>query len=83
MSSPPNDDAQRDMEQRALRNVRALVDKYEDSDARESRSTRRLVIGVVAFILVGFIAVLGYLQFTKRTEPGPALILPPPAKAPR
>ena len=29
MSSPPNDDAQRDMEQRALRNVRGLVDKIE------------------------------------------------------
>ena len=83
MSTPQNDDAQRDMEQRALRNVRALVDKYEDSDARESQSTRRLVIGVVAFILVGFIAVLGYLQFTRPKQPESAVVIPPPGKAPR
>ena len=83
MSTPSNDDAQRELEQRALRNVRALVDKYEESDAREDQSTRRLMKGVIAFIVVAFVAVLGYLQFAKPKEPPKTLVLPPPAQAPR
>ena len=83
MSTPQNDDAQRDMEQRALRNVRALVDKYEDSDARESQSTKRLITWVIGVIAVGFIAVLAYLQFTRPADPPKTLVLPPPTKAPR
>ena len=41
MNTPPHD-AQRDMEQRALRNVRALVDKYEDKDEHDQKSVRNL-----------------------------------------
>ncbi|MDQ3028258.1 MAG: hypothetical protein M3R58_17375, partial [Pseudomonadota bacterium] len=56
-----SDGAQRDMEQRALRNVRALVDKYEDKDASDQRSVRNLVVGIVATILV--LATAAYVAF--------------------
>jgi hypothetical protein len=83
MSTPRDDDAQREMEQRALRNVRALVDKYEDSDARDSRSTRRLLVGLFAFLAIGFIVVVGYFYLTAKNDPPRTLVLPPPNKAPR
>ena len=81
--STPSDDAQRDMEQRALRNVRALVDKYEDKDASDQRSVRNLVVGIVVAILV--LAAAAYVAFrlTVRDEPTRTLTLPPPANVPR
>jgi len=44
-----DNDAQRELEQRALRNVRGLVDRIEDTDQLEARKQRRLVI----WLLVG------------------------------
>lgn len=81
--SSPNDDAQRDMEQRALRNVRALVDKYEDKDASDQKSVRNLVVGIVVTILV--LAAVAYAAFrlTAKDEPARTLTLPPPANVPR
>ena len=81
--STPSDDAQRDMEQRALRNVRALVDKYEDKDASDQRSVRDLVVGIVVTILV--LAAAAYVAFrlTDSDEPPRTVTLPPPAKVPR
>jgi len=81
--STPNDDAQRQMEQRALRNVRALVDKYEGRDASEQKSVRNLVVGIVVTILV--LAAAAYVAFrlTVRDEPPRTLTLPPPATVPR
>ena len=81
--STPNDDAQRDMEQRALRNVRALVDKYEDKDARDQKTVRNLATGIVVSILVVAVLAFAVFRLTVPDEPAKTLILPPPANAPR
>lgn len=47
---PAANDAQRDLEQRALRNVRALVDRIEADDASERRS-HRWAVGLLAAAL--------------------------------
>jgi hypothetical protein len=53
MSTPaPNDDTQRELEQRALRNVRGLVDKIEDTDAHDTRTQRRYLVGIIVGALV-------------------------------
>lgn len=59
--STPSDDAQREMEQRALRNVRGLVDKVEGLEADERRRERRILATLVAVALVGAVALAGYL----------------------
>jgi hypothetical protein len=60
MSSPdPGDDAQRGLEQRALRNVRGLVDKMETQEGDDSRAQRRLL----AWLLVGVLAVAGLIGY--------------------
>ncbi len=82
MSTPP-DDAQRGMEQRALRNVRALVDKYEDKDARDQKSVRSLAAVIVVSILVVAVLAFAVFRLTVTDEPATTVILPPPAKAPR
>jgi len=59
--STPSDDAQRDMEQRALRNVRGLVDKVEGLDADEKRRERRMLIVLVVVALIGALGFAGWL----------------------
>ena len=56
----PSDDAQRDLEQRALRNVRGLVDKVEGQDLADKRSERRLLKGLAIGAVV-LCVVLGVL----------------------
>ena len=56
MNAPQPNDTQRELEQRALRNVRGLVDKMEGIDAvdktRERRSLTLLLAGAVVFVLI-------------------------------
>ena len=78
--STPGDDAQRNLEQKALRNVRALVDKIEATDEHQSRSVRRLAVIIVAVILGLSAIVFGVLQL-RHAEPVRTLVLPPPANA--
>ena len=80
MSTPP-DDAQRDMEQRALRNVRALVDKYENKDVLDRKSLRTQIIVIVAVILALAVVAFAVFKLTAKDEPTKTLILPPPAKS--
>jgi hypothetical protein len=47
MNTPAQNDIQRELEQRALRNVRGLVDRIEDADALDSRRQRRYLAGIV------------------------------------
>ncbi len=57
---PPHD-VQRELEQRALRNVRALVDKVEgDDQARRRRSLRLLawlLVGMVVGVAAAYVAI--------------------------
>ena len=82
--STPSDDAQRELEQRALRNVRALVDKYEDQDASDAKSARRLAIRIVVGMLVIF-AIIWVAVELKRSfrdqAPEKTYVLPPPGNA--
>ena len=50
----PNNDTQRELEQRALRNVRGLVDKMDAIDHVDKRADRR---GFVVLLVVGLVAV--------------------------
>jgi hypothetical protein len=61
--STPSDDAQRDLEQRALRNVRGLVDKVENIDLADKRSERRMLKWLAIIALVVFAGIAAYLGF--------------------
>ena len=81
MSTTPDDDAQRTMEQKALRNVRALVDKIETTDELEGKAVRKqlmiIVVGVIVVFGIGFIA----WKLMAPREEARAVVLPPPANA--
>jgi hypothetical protein len=54
-------DTQRELEQRALRNVRGLVEKVENQDLADKRSQRRLVLCLAVFVVVATVGVVLYL----------------------
>ena len=66
------DDAQRTLEQRALRNVRALVDKLETEDREHSSSGKRLVLAMLVALGVAIIAFLG--TYAYRAVPGSVVV---------
>ena len=69
MNTPVNDDIQRELEQRALRNVRGLVDKIEDQDALDKRAQRRYLVGLIAGAAVLLVLLAaGLWIFQKRQE---------------
>jgi hypothetical protein len=59
-------DAQRELQQRSLRNVRALLDKLEDEAAAERRTRKWLAMGLVASAVVLF----GVVYFTANKAKG-------------
>lgn len=66
MSQP---DAQREMEKRALKNVRGLVDKIERTDELEGRRQKRVVFGVLlACIAVGVILAVTLTVYKRKTH---------------
>ncbi len=73
-----NDDAQRDLEQKALRNVRSLVDKIE---AEDSRGSQKQMVAVIAIVAVAALAGVGVLVSRSKSSDrasGPAIEIPPP-----
>jgi hypothetical protein len=82
VSQPAGDDAQRDLEQRALRNVRGLVDRMEGDEARQRWTMRRYVV-VLAIVVVAF-ALASALLIRAAKEPAASKsITLPPAQAPK
>ena len=76
-----NDDAQRLMEQKALTNVRGLVDKVEASDAADRVMQKRILIAFAAVLAVlGVLWAAGVIDL-KRGEPSKEVVVAPP-KAP-
>jgi hypothetical protein len=83
--APQADDAQRDLERRALRNVRSLVDNLQNRDRIDGRRSARLlaVLLAVTALVVG----LGYAVV--RIASGPAATreitttVPKPGDGPR
>jgi hypothetical protein len=63
-------DAQREMEQRALRNVRGLVEKIESSDELEARKQRKVLYWIVgAALAIALVAAIAMATSSRnRTE---------------
>ena len=89
MSTPGGDDLQRDMERRALKNVRGLVDRIEDSDTHDKRTQFRLFVGIIAGTVI--ILLVGLYLASRRTAehtiqvspPKPGQVMPQAPKAPQ
>jgi hypothetical protein len=73
--SGSGDDAQRDMERRALRNVRGLVDRMEDDDKLARRTQLRVFVGLVIGVVV--VAVVGALLVARRPAGREVVVEPP------
>lgn len=79
--STPGEDAQREMEQRALRNVRGLVDKIEVDDQLARRSqVRTLIALVLGAVLIAVL--LGLAIAWGDRGRGGEVVIPPPAPKP-
>ncbi len=62
-------DAQRELEQRALKNVRRLVEKIEHSDELETRKQKRLLVGVLlAFVAVAVLFAMGISAYKRKAQ---------------
>lgn len=82
--SQPGHDAQREMEQRALRNVRGLLDKIESHDAHEDRAVKKTVFTVIAAVVVLVVVVgIAMLLASGKKQSTRTMTLPPPASAPK
>ena len=80
--SQPNDDAQRELEKRALRNVRGLIDRMEGDEARERWTTRRIVVAL-GVVVVAFAIVSAVLIGMAKKPAASKTITLPPAQAPK
>ena len=72
------DEAQRDLEQKALRNVRSLVDKIESEDQKGNQ--KQLVAVFVIIAVIAALAAAAMISRGKSTDinKGPAIEIPPP-----
>ena len=73
-------DTQRELEQRALRNVRGLVDRIESAEESERRAQRR-VFWVIAAIVVALCAALAWVVYRDGRNARPPAVIDP-AKLP-
>ena len=71
----PSDDAQRELEQRALRNVRGLVDKVENQDQADRRSERRMLLRFAIGVAVVIAVLAGYFAFTSSRDAGKGITI--------
>ena len=77
------DDAQRQLERKALRNVRELVDKMENSYEADERTQKRLLVAIVIGAVLLALAI-GAAVVLSSDRPEPAAIDPsrlPPVRA--
>lgn len=80
--STSREDAQRELEQRALRNVRSLVDRIEQDDQADRRTQKRILVS----LLVGALVVAGVLaaaMVLMPASPGKSYELQAPASKTR
>lgn len=86
MNTPAQNDIQRELEQRALRNVRGLVDKIEGEDALDSHRQRRYLVGIVVGALVAAVLLAVGLWVAQKRQSEAVVIemgKAPPAQVPR
>ena len=68
--SMSTDDAQRQLERKALRNVRELVDKMESSYEADARTQKRLLIAIVVGAVLLALAIAAAIVFSgERSQP--------------
>ena len=78
-----SDDAQREMEQRALRNVRGLVEKIETTEELEARKQRRVLLWILGGALLLAICLAIGIATSSRSKGKEVVIEPaklPPLK---
>jgi hypothetical protein len=78
MNNPtPEDDAQRELEQRALRNVRGLVDKMDNIEQVDHKRQKRLLLTIVAIaVVMGTIVVVSVSYISGKQQGKPVVIDP-------
>ena len=69
------DDAQRVLEQRALRNVRGLVDKMETIEHIDQRAQQRMLLWIVAAALVAVVILGGVVWYSAHKESGVPMVI--------
>jgi len=74
-------DAQRELEHRALRNVRGLVDRMEADERMKGRSQKWIAAGIVAITVVLIGAILALISF-QRSDEARELTVTPVSNAP-
>ena len=86
MSAPvPPHDAQRELEQRALRNVRGLVEKMDGIEKIDRRDQKRLFASIVVGALVVMGAIVASVVYISNRHAGTAVTIEsskPPALQP-
>jgi hypothetical protein len=84
-AGPASNEAQRDLERRALRNVRSLVDNLENRDRMDGRRSLRLLAKVLAATALAM--GLGYVAVRTLAPPGTTreitTAVPKPGEGPR
>jgi hypothetical protein len=76
----PDGDVQRELEQRALRNVRTLVDKIETQEDENRRALLRLIKWMLIGFAFGIALLYGWYRMTDRPHQDRTLVIPAPAR---
>jgi hypothetical protein len=76
-----SDDAQRDLEQRALRNVRGLVDKMETIDRIDEGAQRRMLLWIVVGGIVAAVGLGALVWFAGSKQKESPIVIESPAPA--
>jgi hypothetical protein len=76
----PTNDTQRELEQRALRNVRGLVDNLDSMERVDRRAQRKLFAMLVGGAIVGVVLLAGVVTYVATRPAGKAIVIEAPRK---
>jgi len=76
-----NDETQRELEQRALRNVRGLDDKMDSIESKASRNQKRLLVGLILGVVIVVGAIVATVIYVSHKQSGKPVVIDP-AKLP-
>ena len=78
----PSDDTQRELERRALRNVRGLVDTLDTMEKVDRRAQRKFFAMIVGGAVIGVVLLAGVAVYIATKPGGNAIVIehaaPPP-----
>jgi hypothetical protein len=78
--STPGDDAQRELERKALRNVRGLLDKVEEDERLTRRGAVRIAVIAVVVALVATAIVVVWMSARRTADTANPVVIPAPPK---